>query len=83
MIWKKKGMLFNLYDSDKTNGILEFAQSPQTLVFDDFVRIYFSTREKDSKGIYLSKIAFIDTNIELTKIINSSKKEVIGLDKSF
>jgi hypothetical protein len=61
------------------NNCLEFAQSPQTLIFDDFVRIYFSTREKDKVGKYLSHISFIDIKKDFKTIINVSKRTVIPL----
>ncbi len=32
------------------NGCVQFAQSPQALVFDDFVRVYFSTRAVDGEA---------------------------------
>lgn len=79
MIWEKKGLLFDPTDQKLSNEIVEFAQSPQTLVFDDFIRIYFSTRSRDEKGQYLSKIAFVDTDLNLEKIINISTNEVIQL----
>jgi len=58
---------------------MEFAQSPQALVFDDFVRIYFSTRQKDKNGKYLSHISFIDIDKNFENIINVSSKTVIEL----
>lgn len=79
MIWEKKGRLFDPTATAITTEKLEFAQSPQTLVYDDFVRIYFSTRIKDSKGQYLSKIAFIDTDLELQKTLRISNDEVVSL----
>ncbi len=72
MKWKKLGKIF---DSK------EFAQSPQTLVFDNFVRIYFSTREKDRTGKYLSHISFVDMDKNFKKIIRVSKNQIIKLGK--
>ena len=41
----------------------EFAQAPSTLVFDDFLRVYFSCRPSpDQKGQYVSYSAFVDLN---------------------
>ena len=80
MKWKKLGRIFNPTDHKLANNCVEFAQSPQTLVFDDFVRIYFSTREVDSKnGKFLSHISFVDISIDFKKIINISKEKVIEL----
>ena len=79
MIWKKKGKFFDPTIDKLANHIVEFAQSPQTIVFDDFIRVYFSTRTRDEKGAYLSHIAYIDVDLNFEKIIDFSKKEVIGL----
>ena len=46
MMWEKLGKIFDPTEHKLANGCREFAQSPQALVFDDFVRIYFSTRKE-------------------------------------
>lgn len=80
MNWIKKGKLFDPTAYDLANGCKEFAQSPQTVVFDDFVRIYFSTRKKDpDSGKYLSFIAFIDVDKSFKNILYSSSGEIIPL----
>jgi hypothetical protein len=79
MKWKKLGKLFDPTKYQLVNNCYEFAQSPQTLIFDDFVRIYFSTREKDQTGKYLSHISFVDVDNKLEKIINIATKTVIPL----
>jgi hypothetical protein len=80
MKWIKKGKLFDPMQYNLANGCKEFAQSPQTVVFDDFVRIYFSTRKKDeATGKYLSFIAFIDVDKDFKKILASSSQEIIAL----
>ena len=60
MKWKKLGKLFDPTEHALPNRCVEFAQSPQTLVLEDRVRMYFSTRERDSVGKYLSHVAFVD-----------------------
>jgi predicted GH43/DUF377 family glycosyl hydrolase len=79
MKWKKIGKIFDPTKYKLANNCLEFAQSPQTLVFDDFVRIYFSTREKDKTGKYLSHISFVDMDKSLTNVIAVSTNTVIEL----
>lgn len=80
MKWIKSGKIF-----DPTNHGLEdfdcddFAQSPQALVFDNFVRIYFSTRKKDGDGMFLSVIRFVDYSKDFKSILAYSKKEVVSL----
>lgn len=80
MKWKKLGKIFSPMDYSLPNNCKEFAQSPQVLVFDDFVRIYFSTREKDSKsGKYLSHIAFVDMDKNFKTVLAVSDRTVIEL----
>ena len=80
MKWKKLGKIFDPPQYALQNNCLQFAQSPQALVFDDFVRIYFSTRALDkSNGKYLSHIAFVDMHKNLSDVIRVSDKAVIPL----
>lgn len=80
MKWKKLGKIFDPSQYTLPNNCKEFAQSPQTLVFDDFVRIYFSTRERDEgTGKFLSHIAFADMDKEFKKVLRISKDTVIKL----
>jgi hypothetical protein len=82
MKWKKLGKIFDPTRFDLPNDCVEFAQSPQALVFDDFVRVYFSTRSLDkSNGKYLSHIAFVDLRKNLRDIIAVSAHTVIDLGK--
>jgi hypothetical protein len=62
-----------------SNDCTEFAQSLQALVFDDFVRIYFSTRNRDMHGMYLSHISFVDMDKTAKKVLNISAGTVIEL----
>lgn len=80
MNWKKLGKIFDPTQHILPNNCVQFAQSPQALVFDDFVRIYFSTRSLDkSAGKYLSHIAFVDMQKNLRDVIRVSDKTVIPL----
>lgn len=79
MEWKKLGKIFNPTEHKLVNNCFEFAQAPQVLAFDDFVRIYFSTREKDKTGKYLSHVSFVDMDKDFKKIINISTNTVIKL----
>jgi len=80
MKWNKLGRIFNPTDYELPNDCVEFAQSPQALVFDDFVRIYFSTRALDkNNGKYLSHIAFVEMEKNLHDVIRVSSEPVIAL----
>ncbi len=78
MKWIKRGPLFDPHDHRLPNGCTGFAQSPQALVFDDFVRIYFSTRSQDTGG-YLSHIAYVDFDRSLTRVRATADHTVIPL----
>jgi len=58
---------------------VEFAQSPQALVCEDYVRIYFSSREKDKTGKYLSHVSYVDFEKNFKKVKGVSDKTVIPL----
>ncbi|MBT7065128.1 MAG: hypothetical protein HN919_02410 [Verrucomicrobia bacterium] len=78
MKWQKLGKIFDTRDHDLPHGCTEFAQSPQVLVFDDFLRIYFSTRCRDPlNGKYLSRIAFVDMKKDLRHINRVSAHTVV------
>jgi sucrose-6-phosphate hydrolase SacC (GH32 family) len=80
MRWIKHGRIFNPTDHKLPNGCVEFAKSPQTLVFNNFVRIYFSTVAVDpDNGKYFSHVAFVDMQKNLRSIIHVSDTTVIPL----
>lgn len=80
MKWKKLGKIFDPTEHKLPNQCVEFAQSPQTLVFDNFVRIYFSTREKNNQtGKFKSHIAYVDMDKEFKNVLRVSDKTVIEL----
>ena len=80
MRWKKLGKIFDPTQHTLPNECVQFAQSPQALVFGDFVRIYFSTRAVDrNNGKYLSHIAFVDMRKNLSEVIRVSDHTVIPL----
>lgn len=80
MKWEKLGKIFDPTQHKLPNDCVQFAQSPQALVFDDFVRIYFSTRSVDKRnGKYLSHIAYVDMHKNLHDVIRVSEKTVIPL----
>lgn len=79
MYWEKFGKIFDPNDYQLPDNSKEFAQSPQTLVFDNFIRIYFSTRAVESTGMFLSNIAYVDFSKDLKNVIAVSNKTVIPL----
>ena len=75
----KLGRIFNPRDFNLAEGCVEFSQSPQTLVFDDFIRIYFSSRSTDSTGKFLSHICFIDVTKDFKTILAVNEQQVLAL----
>lgn len=74
--WKKLGRVFDPTQVHDKVWLKEFAQAPATLVFDEFVRVYFSCRpNRDENGQYVSHTAFLDldrTNLLKIKAISDS-----------
>ncbi len=79
MKWKKLGKLFDPTEHTLADNCVEFAQSPQVLEFDDFVRIYFSTREKDADGKFISHISFVEMDKGFKKIIRVSDHTILPM----
>jgi hypothetical protein len=59
--WEKLGKVFTPQEVAGRPWLREFAQAPCALLFDDFVRVYFSCRPApDARGQYISRSAFVD-----------------------
>src|ERR1700677_2761908 len=80
MEFRKLGKIFDPSLHGLPNGCVQFAQSPQALVLDDRIRVYFSTRavDKDS-GKFRSHVAYVDLTRDLRGILGGSREPVIGL----
>lgn len=82
MRWRKLGKLFEPQQHALPHGCVDFAQSPQALVLEDRVRIYFSTRALDpANGKYLSHIAYVDMGKDLQSLLGVSQHTVLPLGK--
>ncbi|MFM9840714.1 MAG: hypothetical protein ACKVOQ_20780 [Cyclobacteriaceae bacterium] len=59
----------------------EYAQAPSALIFDNYVRVYFSSRPlPDSNAQYVSRLGFIDLDRKnLFNIINISSEPILPL----
>ena len=61
--WDKLGKVFDPRNVSGRAWLSEYAQAPATLVFDDFVRVYFSCRPPpDKNGQYVSYSSYVDLN---------------------
>ena len=78
--WEKKGLIF---EPKKLNvhWMSEFAQAPSTHIFDNFLRVYFSTRSpKDEAGQFVSHSSYIDLDkTNLYNIVDFAKKPILTL----
>lgn len=79
MEWEPLGKIFDPTEHALPHGCREFAQSPQALVCDDYVRIYFSTRSVDASGKFLSHVAYVDMQKDLRRVLRVSDHTVIPL----
>jgi len=79
MKWNKLGKLFDPSKHTLPNRCVEFSQSPQTLVLPDRVRVYFSTRERDHMGKYLSHVAYADFTRDMRRLLGVSTSPVLPL----
>ena len=82
--WKKLGKVFTPQEVDGRTWLKEFAQAPATLVFDDFVRVYFSCRPPaDENGQYVSYSAYVDLDradlFKVRRVANSRSLALGGL----
>lgn len=79
--WKKLGRVFNPTEIKDRVWLTAFAQAPAALIFDDFVRVYFSCRPPaDENGQYVSYSAFVDLNRKnLFEILGVSETPVLKL----
>jgi hypothetical protein len=79
--WKKLGKIFDPRQVQGRSWLREFAQAPCTLMFDDFVRVYFSCRPPpDENGQYCSYSAFVDLErSDLFNVIRVSEKPILQL----
>ena len=77
MKWKRIGHIFNPDDWDLGGDIVGYAQGPQSLVFDDFVRVYFSSRKRSDNGKYKSTIRFVDFDKAFSKVVKVKNSDVI------
>lgn len=81
MKWQKLGQIFTFDESPFAERFASHAQSPQALVLDDRVRVYFSTRLTDETGKFLSHVQYVDYNLDFTEMIGHSEHEVMPLGK--
>jgi len=79
MEWKKLGQIFNPTEHKLPNNCVAFAKSPQAIVFEEFIRIYYCSAEYDKSNKILCHILFVDFDKNFSKILRHCEDEVINL----
>ena len=79
--WKKMGRVFNPLEIKDRAWLAAFAQAPAVLIFDDYIRVYFSCRPPaDENGQYVSYSAYVDLDRkDLYKILSVSESPILPL----
>lgn len=79
--WQKLGKVFTPQEVEGRSWLREFAQAPATLVFDEFVRVYFSSRPPaDENGQYVSYSAYVDLDrADLFKVRHIAEQPILSL----
>jgi hypothetical protein len=80
--WKKHGVIFNPSNiQNRPEWMHEFAQAPNVIVFDDYVRVYFCCRPKpDQNKQFVSYCAYVDLNRNnLKEIVNIAQEPILSL----
>lgn len=77
MNWKKLGKIFDPAQNGLTGASSTFAQSPQALVFENHVRVYFSTRERERDGMYVSHVSWVDFDKAFQHVLGVAPQSVL------
>ena len=79
--WKKLGKVFTPQNVLGCTWLHEFAQAPATLLFDDFLRVYFSCRPPaDINAQYVSYSAYVDLDrANLFNVHSVAKQPILNL----
>lgn len=79
--WKKLGRTFIPQDVPDRPWLKEFAQAPSVLIFERFVRVYFSCRPApDSNGQYVSYTSYVDFDRgDLSRMVNIASAPILEL----
>lgn len=79
MGWEPKGVIFDPRQWADSSAVGSFAQSPQALVLEDRVRVYFSTRSADEgERTWRSDVAYVDFSTDFARMLDEPRGEVIA-----
>jgi sucrose-6-phosphate hydrolase SacC (GH32 family) len=82
--WKKLGKVFSPTDLKIDSWMKEYAQAPSAIIFEKYVRVYFSSRAlPDENGLYVSRLGYIDLKRDnLFEVINMPQEPVLALGET-
>ena len=80
-MWKKYGRVFDPRDYQDSTWLYEYAQTPNTLEFENYIRVYFTTRLKpDDSGRLKSVLGYADLDKnDLCNVLAISKEPILKL----
>lgn len=78
MRWINHGLIFRINEHSFGEKLYTFAQSPQVLLFENKIRIYFSTRTLDSGNNFKSTIQFVEYGNNFKDLLYISSHKVIS-----
>lgn len=80
--WKKIGKIFDPTTVKNKEWITEFAQAPSTIIFDSFIRVYFSCRPaSDVNGQYVSYSSYVDLDKRSLNVIEVADSPILPLGR--
>ena len=80
--WEKLGLVFDpSLHADRPDWMVDFAQAPNVIIFDNYVRVFFCCRPApDANRQFVSYCAFVDLDrTDLFNILNVASKPVLSL----
>ena len=79
--WEKLGRIFDPSKVKNRPWLKEFAQAPSVLIFNKFIRVYFSCRPPaDENGQYTSFSSYVDLDRkDMFKILQVAKSPILEL----
>lgn len=79
--FNKLGVLFNPVEYSESPAWMQgFAQAPNAIELDGFIRVYFCTRgQPDANNMYISRLGYVDLDKSSLKVMGVSKEPCLSL----
>lgn len=79
MKFERLGKIFTPQEHKLFTKYGHFAQSPQAVIMDDRVRVFFTTRERDGEFFFISYPCFVDFDFSFTEVLGVAQNPLISL----